>query len=470
MLLTPSDYTFTWKQSPRLVFGLSLLLTLIFVFWHRADIVREQELQAHYEKELLSVEWPLYETHLLKTGQRSTLHQLQDAKATGNITVLATHLGADDKFADSVRTQGKDYLPDDVLANWNISRKTFDEQHAKLSYQALGVDPEQFRPITFLTFNLVQPDAIQFIGVLILLLTAGMALELALGRGAVLAGFLGGGVAGAIVYLISNGAGVLPLAGAGAGIGGVVGMFVMHFRAQALKYFGLVQLTALLIPLLWAGFLLAQHFLSALRPPELIAQVAGIASGPLWYFVYRRWFFREQDMLAETQTDTEADLDQVYREQLQQALDAVGRMEFVEAQKRLRELVKAYPRDLRVLAQLYHLEKLSPDSTTYDAVSRRLFQLSAHSETGTHIALPIYRDYDKLSPEKRALDTETSLKLVMRFAGAGEVKDAEKLMKAVLARKATHTLLAKAAHALAQAFEQLHDSARAEQYRELSKL
>ncbi len=468
MLLTPIDHPFNWKQPPRLVLGLSLVLALIFVFWHGADEKRVQTLQAQYERELLPIEWPLYETHLLRAGQRHTLERLKQARADGDTATLTRYLGTDASFVESLRMHGKDYLPEEQLERWSASRERFDDAHRKLAAEALGVDPQNFRPITFLTFNLVGESSLQFLGALLFLLTAGMALELALGSGAVLAGFLGGGLAGAIVYLLANGGGVLPLTGTGAAIGGIVGMFTTHFRLQPVTWFGSAQLTALIIPALWLVFVVAQFFLTELRLPELLAQLGGLLSAPVWYLVYQRWFAHESDGQEETTAVSESDADLEYREQLQQALEAVARMEFPDAQKRLRELVKRYPQDMRVITQLYHLEKLTPDSTTFDAVSRRLFQLSTHLEDGARAILPIYRDYDKLSMEKRALDTETSLKLVMRFARIGEVKEAEKLMKALLARKASHALLPKAALALSQAFEQLHDPARAEQYRDLA--
>lgn len=469
MFLTPSDHAFNWKKPPRLVLGLAIVLALIFVFWHGQDVQREAALTAQYKQELLATEWPLYETHLLKTGQRATLNLLKQARAEGDTATLARYIGADEAFVNSVKLQGKDYLSSDELDRWKASRTTFNEEHHKLSYEALGLDPEHFRPITFLTFNLVQPDALQFAAALVLLLTAGMALELALGSGAVLAGFLGGGIAGALLYLLSNGANVLPLAGAGAGAAGITGMFLMHFRSARLKYFGSVELSAFLIALLWLVLVGAWYVLAGPRLPEVLAWVAGLASGPLWLLVHQRWFAHAGDVQEEALPQvSEEELDQAYREQLQAALDAVGRMDFAEGQKRLRELVKSRPQDLRVLTQLYHLEKMDPASTNFDAVTRRLLQLAAHSEDGVYTALPVYRDYDKLSLDKRALDTETSLKLVIRFAKVGELKDAEKLMKALLARKANHALLPKAAHALAQACEQLHDPARAEQYRQLA--
>ncbi len=469
MLLTPTDHRFNWKQPPRLVFGLAVVLSLIFVFWHSADVRRTQALRTMYVQQLLPVEWELYDTHLLKAGQSNTLRRLKEAKAQDDTAALADYMGADDEFVEAVHKQGADYLPPEVLGNWQSARRDFNAEHRLLSQEALGVDPQHFRPITFLTFNFVQPDLVQFLGALLLLLTAGMALEIALGSGAVLAGFLGGGVAGAIVYLMVNGGGVLPLAGAGAGIGGLVGMFALHFRTQPLTYFGVASLSALLIPALWALWLVAEYFVDGLRTAELAAQIAGLASGPLWYVIYQRWFASRTEAVAALPETSAEELDLSYREQLQQALDAIAALDFVTAQKRLRELVKSRPQDLRVLEQLYHLEKLQPAGTAFDAVARRFFILATQSENGGRQALLLYRDYDKVSLDKKALDTEICLRLVIRFARLGEIKDAEKIIKGVLARNVSHPLLGKAAHALAQACEQLQDTRRAEQYRDIAK-
>lgn len=468
MILTPTDYHFNWKQPPRLVLGLTLVLSTIFLLWHPSDRQHQQALRAQFKQELLAIEWPLYDTHLLKTNQGHMLKRLKAAQAAGNTDLLADQIGADEKFAASVRLNGKDYLQNDVFEQWKPARDRFDAEHKKLSAEILGVDPEHFRPITLLTFNLVQPTLVQLIGILMLLLSAGMAVEIALGSGALLAGIIGGGIIGAVVYLLANGAGVLPLTGAGAAAGGITGIFLMHFRTQPLKYFARVELSALIIPVLWLGFILVQYFLLHARMAELAAQIAGFAAGPLLYLMYQRWFANSSDIVIEEPTETATDLDQGYREQLHLALNAVGNMEFVEAQKRLRELVKTYPHDLRALVQLYHIEKLNPASPTYDAVSRRLFLLSTMTETGVPVAVSTYREYDRLSLEKHALDTDVSLKLVMRFARAGELMDADKIMQAVLAREATHALLPKAAHELVQACEKLHDPVRAASYRKLA--
>lgn len=467
MLAIPVDRPLHWKSPPRLVLALCLLLGLVFMLWHSADRQRAADMDALYRQHLMALEWSVYETHAGRTGQIAALRQLQEAHRMGDLDMLRRYIGEDDGFVAEMNENGASYVEPTVFKAWQRERALFDAERRKLSAKALGVDPEEFRPITFLTHTLISQDALQLLGILILLLSAGFALEMAVGSGALLAGWIGGGLIGAVTYLLLNGNNVLPLAGGSAAAAGVTGMALAHFRTAPLLWFTRLRFSAVLLPLLWLALLGADILLGERRLPELAASVTGLLAGPLLYLAHQRWFAHPQDVVETEAPAPESDTDEAYREQLAQALDAVARMEFNEARKRLRELVKAYPRDLRVLWQLYQLEKLTPGSDTYDAVARRLFNLGS-TDDDSRSALQVYREYDRLSEHKRALDTETSLKLVMRFARLGEVKEAEKVMKTVLDRKAPHALLPKAAAALAQAFEKLADPARAERYRELA--
>lgn len=466
MLAIPVDRPLHWKNPPRLVLTLSLVLVLVFIFWHGADRQREAEMDALYKQHLLALEWSVYETHAGRTGQVAALRQLQEAERLGNVDLLRRYIGEDDRFVAEMTAHGSNYVEPEAFKAWQRQRALFDAERSKLSAKALGVDPEVFRPITFLTHTLISSDGLQLLAVLLLLLSAGFALEMALGSGALLAGWVGGGLVGAVVYLLLNGNNVLPLAGGSAAAAGVTGMAIAHFRTSPLLWFTRLSFSAVLLPVLWLALFGAEILLGERRVPELVASVVALLAGPLFYLAHERWF-SHPEAAPVVEAVPETDLDEAYRTQLAAALDAVARMEFAEARKRLRELVKAYPRDTRVLWQLYQLEKLTPSSDTYDAVTRRLLALGS-SDDDSRTVLQVYREYDRLSEHKRALDTETSLKLAMRFARLGEVKDAEKAMKTVLDKKAQHALLPKAAAALAQAFDKLADPARAERYRELA--
>lgn len=463
MIITPLDQPFDWKNPPRLVLGLCLLLTLIFVFWHMADRKREQTLDELYRTQLLPIEWEMYETHAGRTGQVAAVPELKTAYANGDIRFLRRYIGSDDRFVADVTENGDRYMPPATFARWQQARQAFDTEKTKISVQALGIDPEEFRPITFLAFSLVQPDVIHLISVLLLLLSAGAAIELALGSGAVLASALGGGAIGAISYLILNGKGVLPMAGGLAAASGVTGMYLMHFRLNQVRWFGSLQLSAAILALLWLSAVVAGYFGSNARMAEVGAQVVALLSGPLWLWIHQRWFTQDEEVEELPAAEPEEDIDHVYREALQKALDAVARLDFAEGQKRLREMVKAYPQDIRVLVQLYHIEKLTPTGAAYDAVARRLFSMTAGDDQEI---LKIYRDYLRNSVDQRALDIEASLKMVARLTRLNEVMEADKLMRKVLEKNNTHPLISKTAQALADALEKLQEPARARFFRQ----
>lgn len=466
MIITPVDHSVNWKNPPRLVLGLCLLLTLIFVFWHMADSKREQALDDIYRTRLLPIEWELYETHAGRTRQSSVMPKLKQAYANGDIRPIRRYIGSDDGFIADLELNGARYMPSITFSAWQKAREEFNAERTKVSVQALGVDPEEFRPITFLTYNLVQPDAMQLILVLILLLSAGFALELALGSGAVLAGAIGGSFIGALVFLVANGRGVLPLAGGMVAASSLCGMFLMYFRRSPVIWFGRARQSAVLLVPLWLMAVVAGYFVSGMRLSEITAMVVALASGPLWMMIYQRWFTTDpEEVVILPEAEPETDLDLVYRESLQKALDAVARLDFPEGQKRLREMVKAYPQDVRVLVQLYHLEKLNPTASSFDAVARRLFGLTGGDDTEV---MKVYRDYQRNSPEQRALDIETSLKLIARMTRMNEVMEADKLMRKVLEKNTTHPLITKTAQALGDALDRLQEPARARFYRQLA--
>lgn len=466
MILSPPDYAPDRAQAPRLALGLSIILVLTFVIWHLADMKRVHELNEFYRSHLLAIEWDLYETHAGRSGKASIMPSLKHAAARGDIAKIRSQLGNDDAFVEDIQAQGKSYMPIDTFEKWQAARSQFDIERRKLASQAIGVTPSKFRPITFLTYGLAQPDIFQLIGILFLLLSAGIAIELTLGSGALLTAWLGGGIVGGVVYLAANGSGAQPLTGGGAAIASVAGMFLIHFRTKHTFRFNHIPATSIIILPLWLAFLATGFWVSGLRLPELLAQAGGFLSAPLWYLAYKHWFSRTGQS-DEPGLNIES-IDDAYRLQLQVALDAIGRMDFLEARQRLREMINAYPNDLRILTQLFQLEKINPESNTFDAVARRIFTL-ANTDANALIALAIYREYERTSVGKHALDIDTSLKLVIRFAKLGELKDSERLMKQVIDRKAEHMLLPKAALAIAQTYEKQGLPNKAERYREMAE-
>jgi membrane associated rhomboid family serine protease/uncharacterized protein (DUF2249 family) len=453
------------RNPPRTTLGLCLALGLIFTLWHGADLRLQKKLDDFYISQLLAVEWPNYDPYLRQHRQTPLANQLGALYDKKDFASLARQTGADQDFVLSV--QNSTFLDADTKARWAADRRSYDPDHNRLSAFALGLNPQQFRPITFLTYQLVPQLLPGLLANLLLLLVCGSLLERSLGGGIVLAAYVGGGIIGGLLFLVLNSHSVFPLATASVGTAAVVALFTMQMRGQELSLPGLgrpLRHAGWIMAALWLGKEGGELFVEHLPWTILLPHLAGFGSGVLVWLGYQRWFVNRA--LAEI-VEVEADVDELYRGRLDQAMKAIGKLSFGEAKQLLRELVDHYPQDLRALVQLYHLEKLKPDSTEFEVVARRVFTAS-NTDEAAQACLTVYRDYSRLTESRLALDTDTSLKLIMRFARLGELKEADKLMRAVLASHEKHGLLAKTANTLAQAYGKLNDNSQAAFYRDLA--
>lgn len=454
------------RNPPGTTLGLCLLLGLVFILWHAADLRLQKKLDDFYIGHLLSVEWPNYEPYLRQHRQTPLANQLDTLYDKKDYVSLARQMGADGAFVASFRDST--FLDADTMAQWRSDRdKLYDPDHRRLSAYALGLNPQTFRPITFLTYQLVPQFLPGLLANILLILVCGGLLERRLGGGVVLAGYMLGGIAGGIVFIVLNSHSVFPLATASVGTAALVGLLAMALRGQSLSLPGLARplpYVGWALSAVWLGKELAELLVEHLPVTVLIPHAVGFGTGVAVWLGHQRWVVNRK---VEDVIEDSPDMDEIYREQLDQALKAISKLSFGEAKQRLRELADNYPQDIRALAQLYHLEKLKPGSTEFEVVARRLFTAS-NTDDAAQVCLTVYRDYSRLTESRLALDTDTSLKLIMRFARLGELKEADKLMRAVLASHEKHSLLAKTAHTLAQAYDRLNDNSQASFYRELA--
>ena len=460
-----TDYLALLRNPPRATLGLCLVLGLVFVLWHSADVRRQSKLDNFYIEHLLAVEWPNYDPYLRQHRETALANQLDALYDKKDFVSLSHQIGADQGFVTSFT--GSSFLDADTMAQWTGQRHSYDPDHNRLSRFALGLSPQVFRPITFFTYQLVPQFLPSLLANLLLLLICGGLLERRIGAGIVLATYTLGGIGGGLVFLALNSQSVFPLATASVGTSAVVAGFAMLLHSGGLTLPGSarpLRHASWIICALWLGKEVAEYFLEHLPASILIPHAAGFGTGILVWLGYQRWFLNRGE---EEITEAETDADELYRGRLDQALKAISKLNFGEAKQYLRALADSYPQDLRALEQLYNLEKLKPDSTEFEVVAQRLFSAS-NTDEAAHVCLTVYREYSRLTESRLALDTETSLKLIMRFARLGELKEADKLMRAVLGSHEQHGLMAKTANTLAQAYERMNDNSQAAFYRDMA--
>lgn len=471
MLILPMERRLDWKNPPLMTLLLVALNVLIFFTYQADDDRRQHEAFQYYQEELLPLEWPLYETHLLQHRQSELLVRLKTAyNDTRQRSYVAAVLGADRDFAEELAANGANYWEAEPLQAWKEARARFEAERDSISSWSAGLDPQRFRPITYFSHQFLHADLGHLIGNMTILLLVGFAVESVLGPGRMLGGYLLAGALGGALHTVLDPLKLFPLIGASGAISGLMGMYVALYRMQRIRFFywlwirfGYFQAPALAMLAVWVGKELFDWFRAPTAGIAYLAHAGGLLAGAGYQWLNARWMSATPVVI-----DEPVDNDLVFREALGKVLDAIGRMDFRGARERLQPLLLERPEDFRLLEQNYHLEKLRSDSADFATACRRLFGLGTLDETALQRTLLAYRDFDRLAGAKVPLDTDTRLKLVMKFARLGAVKEAEKLLKEVLDAKERHLLLAKAAQALASAFDGLQDPVRADRYRQLA--
>ncbi len=470
MLLAPSDKPFDYRQTPRLSLGLAALLLILFAWLTPSDNERMASLNDFYQQHLLKVEWPLYPTHLLQSKQTATLEKLKAAYDRNEDSILASQMGFDRNFSDSIRNSGKDFLEPEVFSQWLQDRQQYNLDRDHLLTVVLGLDPQRFRPITYLTYAFLDTNSLHVLTSAILLLLAGMIVEWAMGSGALLSAWFIGSFSAGIVFSFTHAHSVSPLLGSTGAISGVLGLAFMYFRhANSLTVIGTQTKLGGWIFLGLFVLLAATNFLdSQFDIGQIIGLSMAFISGIIVCLGHQQWFNHK-----ETETDTpliihdEMPADELYRHELHSALQKISLMQFAAAERQLRELSEKYPQDKRVLEHCYHLLKFKPAELEFEELACGLFALP-NQPAANHLVLNIYNDYKRRSVTFVALDTDTCLQLAMRFARIQAFKEAEETFKRSMESKRSSTLMKKAASTLSQAFAAQQQEKRAEYYQRIA--
>ncbi|HEX5276114.1 MAG TPA: rhomboid family intramembrane serine protease [Fluviicoccus sp.] len=469
MLLAPSDKPYDYRNPPRLALGLAGLLLLLAFVLFPGDYDRQQGTDQLYNAQLLNTEWPLYGPFLMQNGRSREYLRLETDRAQGRTDLVARQLGYDRAFVENIRKGGKDYLPPEVLSDWSAARTRYDEDRNRLSAQVIGLDPQRFRPVTFISYAFTDLNLNSVLLSVVLLLLAGMPLERMLGSGAVLGSWAAGSVAGGLAYLVTHHRGVMPMTGSTHAVLGVIGAAFWVFRGKASLRLLESALTLggwilLLTAAVTAGLVWQMH---SSDPAWLVsmgaALAAGIAAGIFAVRLDQRRQLAQPEIIP-----PELPTSEPYRQDINQVMQKLSQMQFVAAEKNIRGLLEKYPNDPRLMEQLYHLVKLSPNNLEFEEIAFVLLTLPNQARSN-HVSLRIYRDYVKRSHTFVALDENTCLQLVLRFTRINALKDAEEAFKRALDANRQAPLLAKAASALAQALVAANMEQRAGYYANLAK-
>lgn len=470
MLLIPQGVTLDWRKPPTLTMLTLVICLLVFLGFQSLSASAHRKANDYYVANLLPLEWPFYEAHLTRHNLVATeLATLQTAWQQHDYDLLADTMGPDLLFADDLEANGERFM-EDGYDSWQEKREAYRDLRQYQAEFALGLHPQFFRPLTFITFNYLHQGWLHLLLNLLLLAVLGLAVETAL-AGRAFWVFLAGGVSSGLIYISTHAGMSLPGMGLNGALAAWTGALLAHYHRQDMSLPGISKpVPAFAIIPVWLAIEALQVFALQLTAISLLGDLAAMALGAALAFALQTFLPPKAEEEIQVIIEEESvDMDQLFREQLSSIMELLARYEFPSAQKRLRELLEQRPDNITVLLSLYRLEKVDLSSDRLHDIALRIF-LNTHADNYVlDSQLRVLQDYMKHEHDMRALTPEVCFKLVLKFIARQWLGECDKLMQYALENGGhNHPLRAKTAGTLANAWYTVHDSARASRWKALA--
>lgn len=451
MFIFPADARFSQCRWPLLTLLLVLVNVVVFAAVQSSDGRQWREAtQYYFSGDLPGLEFPRYLEDLRRRDEHSAAARLsaalKDHGAEGAVAVL-TSLQADEDFlrrlhqGQVIRSEAAEY------GSWQAQRRHFDQLLTRIAGLHYALDSAEPRAVTLFSHMFLHGGLSHLFGNMVVLLLVGTLVEFALGAWRYLVLYLLGGLCAAGAYIGIHYGESAKLVGASGAISALMGAFAVLYGWRRVRffytivfYFDFIRLPALALLPYWLAWEALQLAIDRGSHVAYEAHFGGLVGGALLALLRRL-----------TPAEVPANLDQPEQterreRELRQALDLMGRLEFVRARGLFERLHAEQPEDLRPLLQLFRIAKSEPVSATFHRYAALLFAAKLPSAQTDEI----FDSYWSLARPAPQLETETMLRLLNRYAVAADYRRADALIAALLRQGCRDRALAAVVGVLAQ--------------------
>ncbi|MDG0817801.1 rhomboid family intramembrane serine protease [Bdellovibrio svalbardensis] len=242
ILPSPADI----RDYKRFPLTLTLVLLNVFIFilifsGHHSSLSSSNLLQ----EDGLTLSGRLYYQYL-KDVPAKTLYEKPEwthnmrPENTEQMGVLGAYALRDADFLKVAETST--YRGDDIaIAAWKKDISTFRKQYQEQLLFRFGLSSLEKGPFSWLTYQFSHSNWIHLLSNLMFLVVIGAAVESLAGSGVLLLVYLIGGLAGGLGFLLSQGAGTVPMVGASASISALLAFYCVAEIRNRVRYFYFVS-------------------------------------------------------------------------------------------------------------------------------------------------------------------------------------------------------------------------------------
>ena len=464
-MFLPLDRKPDWKNPPLVTLIILVINVLFWYIWQANDDKYSVEAYEYY------VYSGLYKTELKKFEEYRKLNDKLTEKDFENFSRVAQKrmqdMRNDGEFQNKLDAEEIIRPGEDIYDDWHSKRTKFVFLRNRVVATKYGITPSHPTLLTYFTNMFLHGSSGHLWGNMVVFVLMGYVVELILGRTLYLIGYLVSGLTAGWLFVVLFPNSAVGGVGASGAIAGVMGMYLVIFGLRKIKffyflfvYFDYIRAPAILMLPLFVAYQAIIEFAFDTNI-NVAAHIGGLFGGALFAGVLK--FIPGAINIAYVDEKQKED---TFQSDYQQAQQLLASMKIDEAREKFEALLKQRPNDLNIKQNLYNISKYQPAAEPYHHYAAQLLNLSGADRTTIKIVHDTFVDYAAKAKPKPRWTPELMISLTTRFALAGYMDDAEKLMNFMLKARSDFSRNAEGLAALVKHFNG-KDKEKMDHYRDL---
>ncbi|MBT8491199.1 MAG: rhomboid family intramembrane serine protease, partial [Deltaproteobacteria bacterium] len=250
--------------------------------------------------------------------------------------------------------------------------------------------------------------------------------------------YLLGGVMAVEAFFLFRMHSMIPLIGASGAIAGLMGAYTVAYGRRKINifyslgfYFDYTRVAAIILLPLWLINEVFQLIYFSTSNVAYMAHIGGLVGGAILGALQVNVFKKvDQEVFEEDPREKISPL-------MEKAMDRIQNLDMAEARRLLLEILIIDENNRAALNQLFHIDKLQPESENFHKTASKLIMLLSRTRGAEERLCETYQEYSRLV-EKSGLNVDLLLRLSFIFSTSGHIGNSEKIMDHVLLNFGTH--------------------------------
>lgn len=472
LLLLPIDKKIDWRNPPVITILIVLVNCFIYFAMQSGDNERMQAAAKYYfSTDLPSIEFPEFADYLQRRGERSEAlavrEVLQDSSEDLSVEKawILSYMMSKNGFMNEL-DRFEIITTRHIRYNyWRSKHDRFVELSDRVVVNRYSLNRED--AFTYLSSTFLHGSIDHLLGNMLFLFIVGFVVERILGHTQFLISYLIVGILGNVLWAIFHvDAGVIGASGA---VSGVMGLYAVLYGMRKIRffywivfYFDYVRAPALILLPIWV---LKEFYYLYIGEGQVayLVHIGGFIAGAAVAYVHTRVLHRVNlDFLDADNKDEKR------RAVYEEGLGYVAALDFTKAKRAFKAMLRDYPDDREVIAQLYKVSKTEPQSEDYHQVARRILTDDRlRTQTEVPWVHDTFTDYSRNAKPGIRLSPQELTGLAQAFAQNGLVDSAERILTYLIKNYPKLEELPTIMYSLSRAFQ---STDKHEKYQKYTKL